>query len=132
MKKDLIKANKTINLIIYLAVAITLIGCTTQAKQDARRSCDAASLVKFPHNYQEYTYTVSELIAVPSGITICDTQYIMNTAQTVCKQQTKLVPQDKRVTSVMDVNEKNRSEEKEKCAIEICMQSHGNSKCKSD
>ena len=97
MKKERIKVKKSIYLIILLAVAVSLAGCTTRAKQDARRSCDAASLLKFPYRYQEYTYVVSELIPVPSGTTICDTQYIMNTAQTVCKQQTKLVPLDKKI-----------------------------------
>lgn len=113
----------------YILILIGLSSCATRAKFDARMSCQAMALAKYPYQIQETIQIITKMVAVPTGKTTCTTRYVSNTAQTECVQETKLEPRPQQVSSSTDINSNLRFEERERCAIDICMKSHGNRHC---
>ena len=122
--------------IFFLAVLIG--ACATPEYQQARSQCEGEGINLYPVVQQPQIFRRSRTVEVPDGSTICETQSVQNkekrtetsSVRSVCRPGMKPATEYYDETVMVDINRSARDAHIDQCARTLCLQRHGNTKCK--
>ena len=112
-------------------LSFLLVGCETAEKSGVKNECAYPAFSKYPINNVMTTVTRNKQVEVPTGEIRCTSNSIGTYTTTKCTEVTETKWIDYQDTAIVDLNERARRDEINRCAERTCYSRYGNADCES-